>query len=466
MLSEQLLGPLEASLTTSAPMCSTCAFEPFCGADPVYHHTTQGDPVGHKAFSDFCSRNMGIFTTLLQLARDDPFSPSASTPMGKPMMKLTARTRITGINGPVCQRTSGGSPGRINPTSATPSPASSPQPNRTRTANCFWNQRARTALAGRSAPSTYLPNCSTSASGTFLAITPDGRRVSVLWKSTARHNSLLLTEQCDNLCLMCSQPPKTRDDAHLFRRAKKVIDLLPASATGIGLTGGEPTLNEDALIDLLQHCARVRPALPLHLLSNGRRFARRAFTARYAAVGLQDIMVGIPLYAPEPGLHDYVVQAGGAFAETVRGMLNLAALHQRFEIRIVIQKHTASILPALADYIVRNLPFVSQVALMGLEMTGLALRNSPEVWIDPADYRSELHEAATTLKDSGILTKIFNHQLCVLDHDLWPLAVQSISDWKNDYTTQCSSCAVKHQCGGIFTTSHGRISKHLIPIVS
>ena len=74
LLSEQLLNPLEASVTTSAPMCSTCAFEPFCGADPVYHHTTQGDPVGHKAFSDFCRRNMGIFTTLLQLAREDPFT--------------------------------------------------------------------------------------------------------------------------------------------------------------------------------------------------------------------------------------------------------------------------------------------------------------------------------------------------------------------------------------------------------
>ena len=74
LMSDQLIGPLEASITTSAPMCSTCAFEPFCGSDPVYHHATQGDALGHKAFSDFCSRNMGIFTILLERSRDDPFA--------------------------------------------------------------------------------------------------------------------------------------------------------------------------------------------------------------------------------------------------------------------------------------------------------------------------------------------------------------------------------------------------------
>src|ERR1039457_5546301 len=85
--------------------------------------------------------------------------------------------------------------------------------------------------------------------GDIIGITSDGRRVTVLWKSTATHNSLLLTEQCDNYCLMCSQPPKTREDAWLFERAKRIVSLLPPSAHSMGLTGGEPTLHADALID-------------------------------------------------------------------------------------------------------------------------------------------------------------------------------------------------------------------------
>jgi His-Xaa-Ser system radical SAM maturase HxsB len=73
MLSDTLLSPLTESVTISAPMCSTCAFEPYCGADPVFHHTTMGDFTGHKALSAFCRRNMGVFTLLLRKMRDDPY---------------------------------------------------------------------------------------------------------------------------------------------------------------------------------------------------------------------------------------------------------------------------------------------------------------------------------------------------------------------------------------------------------
>jgi His-Xaa-Ser system radical SAM maturase HxsC len=302
------------------------------------------------------------------------------------------------------------------------------------------------------------------AEGDIIYISPDGSRVSVLWKNTAVHNSLLLTEQCDNYCLMCSQPPKTRDDTWLFERAKRVVSLLPGTARSLGLTGGEPTLHADALIGLLEHCRDTAPWLQLHLLSNGRRFADIGFSQRYAGVGIRDIMVGIPVYAPEPGLHDFIVQASGAFEETVHGILNLATLGQCIELRVVVQRHTVPVLPELAVFIARNLPFVDQVALMGLEMTGLARPNSAEVWIDPADYQAELADATFTLAAAGIVTKIFNHQLCVLDERLWPFAVRSISDWKNDYLDICSNCSVRDVCGGVFTTSGSRLSAALRPI--
>ncbi len=199
---------------------------------------------------------------------------------------------------------------------------------------------------------------------------------------------------------MCSQPPKEREDSWLFDRARKVVSLLPEDARSLSLTGGEPTLHADALIELLEHCRRVAPELSIHLLSNGRRFADPAFARRYASVDLADIMVGIPVYAPEPGLHDFVVQAAGAFDETIHGVLNLASLGQAVELRVVIQRHTVPILVGLATYIARNLPFVAQVALMGLEMTGLARPNSALVWADPADYQRELAEAVDILVHS------------------------------------------------------------------
>jgi His-Xaa-Ser system radical SAM maturase HxsC len=301
-------------------------------------------------------------------------------------------------------------------------------------------------------------------SGDIIYVPAGGRRVTVLWKNSARHNGLLLTEQCDNYCLMCSQPPKEREDSWLFDRARKVISLLPGDARSLSLTGGEPTLNADALIGLLEHCRRVAPGLSVHLLSNGRRFAELAFSRRYADVGLADIMAGIPVYAPEPGLHDFIVQAAGAFDETIHGILNLASLGQAVELRVVIQRHTVPVLADLATYIARNLPFVAQVALMGLEMTGLARPNSALVWAEPADYQRELVEAVDILATAGIATRIYNHQLCVLDQRLWPYAVRSISDWKNDYLEICRSCSVRDACGGVFTTSGNRLSRHLRPV--
>lgn len=71
MTSDALLDPLEASFAGSAPMCSDCAFQPFCGSDPVFHHATQADIVGHKPSSAFCKRNMAIVRRLIELLRGD-----------------------------------------------------------------------------------------------------------------------------------------------------------------------------------------------------------------------------------------------------------------------------------------------------------------------------------------------------------------------------------------------------------
>ena len=72
MLSESLLQPLEESFAFSAPMCTDCAFESYCGADPVYHYATTGDFVGRKPQSGFCHRNMSIFKLLLDRYENDP----------------------------------------------------------------------------------------------------------------------------------------------------------------------------------------------------------------------------------------------------------------------------------------------------------------------------------------------------------------------------------------------------------
>jgi His-Xaa-Ser system radical SAM maturase HxsC len=156
-----------------------------------------------------------------------------------------------------------------------------------------------------------------------------------------------------------------------------------------------------------------------------------------------------------------VVQSKGAFEETVRGIINLGEAGARVEIRVVVHKQTAPALPEIAEYIARNLPFVEQVALMGLEMIGFARANMADVWVDPAEYREELREAVALLSRRGVRTLIYNHQLCLIDRELWPFAVRSISDWKNEYHPECSDCSVRERCGGFFFSAKYRHSENI-----
>ena len=72
VLSEKLVELVGASLSQCAPECLNCVYESHCGADPVYHHATQKDPVGIKPHSGFCSRQKGVMGTVLDLLDNSP----------------------------------------------------------------------------------------------------------------------------------------------------------------------------------------------------------------------------------------------------------------------------------------------------------------------------------------------------------------------------------------------------------
>jgi uncharacterized protein len=72
ILSDKLVGAISSSLTQCAPECSTCVYESHCGADPVYHHATQGDALGIKPLSAFCARQKGIMGLLLNILENSP----------------------------------------------------------------------------------------------------------------------------------------------------------------------------------------------------------------------------------------------------------------------------------------------------------------------------------------------------------------------------------------------------------
>ncbi|MBH1432443.1 His-Xaa-Ser system radical SAM maturase HxsC [Stenotrophomonas maltophilia] len=285
--------------------------------------------------------------------------------------------------------------------------------------------------------------------GDVVELNPLQRKVAIRYRRGDTGNVLFATERCDSYCLMCSQPPRQIQDDWRVKHLLDLIDLIDPEEPSLAISGGEPTLLGEGLVDVVAKCAEVLPNTHLHILSNGRLRAS-GLHGKFAGIH-PNLSWGIPLYGDHYALHDYVVQSEGAFAETLRGLYALEAARQRVEIRVVLVKPTVERLVQLARYIWRNLPFVEHVALMGIEPIGFAKAHQRELWADPADYGDMLAEAVGLLAEGGIPVSLYNLPLCALDRSLWPYAVQSISPWKNDYLPACDGCSVRERCGGFFS---------------
>jgi His-Xaa-Ser system radical SAM maturase HxsB len=68
---DAFLNLAAASCNQSLTGCSDCAFQPYCGSDPIHNHATQGDIFGHRPTSDFCRRNMEIIKHLFRLIAEN-----------------------------------------------------------------------------------------------------------------------------------------------------------------------------------------------------------------------------------------------------------------------------------------------------------------------------------------------------------------------------------------------------------
>ena len=267
-------------------------------------------------------------------------------------------------------------------------------------------------------------------------------------------NALFVTGQCNNRCVMCCQPPVANDDIDfLYAKNLRLVESAPKELDTIGITGGEPTLLDDRLISLLQHIRQHLPDTAIHILSNGRRFSDEGFVRDFATAADGHAMVGIPLHADSPLLHDQIAGVEGAYNETMLGLYNLAAYDIDIELRIVVNKMNYRRLPKMASFISKNLAFVSCVAFMAMEDIGYTIKNREKIWIEPLEYVSELGKATIYLTQMEFDVSLFNLPLCLLPCSLHPFARKSISDWKKYFVTFCEQCVQKSECCGLFSTS-------------
>ncbi|MBO1588490.1 conserved hypothetical protein [Serratia proteamaculans] len=297
-----------------------------------------------------------------------------------------------------------------------------------------------------------------------IGIVNNGNMLRVILSRRANHNTVLVTERCNNSCLFCSQPPKTGNDDWLLSQSALAIASFSLNGV-VGVSGGEPLLYGDDFLHFIDFIIENSPGTALHVLTNGRKFSDVSFTRQMKERSDKiKITFGIPLYSSRSSVHDYLVGSEGAFDETVRGLINAGNSGINIELRIIPTQANYTELDDIVEFAGRVFSNINQISLMGLESIGWARKNWSSIFVEHDSYSEKILSAVETAQRSGIPLTIFNYPLCHLPERAWGFATQSISDWKNYYPKECDECTQKSSCAGYFSSSKGRFHQPPRPI--
>lgn len=283
--------------------------------------------------------------------------------------------------------------------------------------------------------------------GDVILVRRGARTAHRLIRQHSRHNTLLVTEQCDQKCIMCSQPPKLQH-LDLFESFGQALELAPENSR-IGITGGEPTLHKKALFGLLANARKKRPDLTFHVLTNAQHFEEDDI-ASIEALGSDAVLWGIPLYSADALTHDKIVEKNGAFARLGQSLSYLARAGARIELRTVLLKANSEGLDELADFVSRKLSFIDFWAIMQLENIGYARKNWSDIFFDTSLDFEPLATAIDLASGRGLNLVLYNFPLCTVPVAYRHFCTNSISDWKNKHLPFCEGCSAISSCAGFF----------------
>ena len=266
-------------------------------------------------------------------------------------------------------------------------------------------------------------------------------------RRNSQHNTFLITERCDQFCVMCSQPPKEYE-LDLFDEYTQAIIYSPSEAI-IGISGGEPLLYKEKVFELIRNTVERRPDVGFHILTNAQHLSDHDLAA-LSKLPLKKVKFAVPLYSSEPGLHDEIVGKVGAFEAAIHGISILMEAGAEVEIRTVVMQQNASDLVKLAQLLAWNMPDIDHWAIMQLEYIGFARKNWKSIFFDHSLNSSNLSEAIAAAEQHGVKCILYNMPLCTLPEDLRHLAPPTISDWKKKLFDQCAGCGASSNCSGFF----------------
>jgi MoaA/NifB/PqqE/SkfB family radical SAM enzyme len=269
--------------------------------------------------------------------------------------------------------------------------------------------------------------------------------------------------KCDNLCVMCANSKgfarNTSRDYSLGRQALRLERHLRGRAAyrknsrtagAWNLTGGEPTLNPDFL-KTIAYFRRRLPGELLVLLSNGRRFADKAFAAAFAAAARPPFRLAVSLHGGSAAAHDQVTGVKGSFAQTAAGLGNIFALKDgpAVELRVILHKLNYRKLAATLRFIKKKFRGGNfRLVVMHYESEGRGAVNAARLGVSLAGTARQVN-ACSRLLASFKEPALYHFPLCLLKPSLRRLAAVSLPPEDRVYPAACRVCGLKQGCVGL-----------------
>lgn len=262
----------------------------------------------------------------------------------------------------------------------------------------------------------------------------------LLFRCGKNEITIVATTKCNHKCVMCPQKLNVDPSENdlIIRRVLENLDY--KFFTGITFTGGEPFL-KTGFIELALE--KSPENVFITILSNG------SILPSEKILRSGRVKICVPLYSSFDEIHNFMT-GSSSFYKIVKNLMRISSFNVPLELRFVMTKLNSKNLLEFSRFVSRNLPFVQDVAFMGMELTESAAKNRNELWINPKDYVSDLQKAADYLSDFKITTWIYNLPFCLFDKSHQKYLVKSISLWKIRYLEKCQSCEMKENCDGMF----------------
>lgn len=287
---------------------------------------------------------------------------------------------------------------------------------------------------------------------TDILLEENGKR-HLLFRIENRELTFFLTSKCNQHCIMCPQKLDidSPDNDLILQR---VIDNLDYDVLdGICFTGGESILK----MKFIEQVVKKAPErIFITILTNG------TIMPNVEILKSPRVKLCVPLYASYDELHNKMTGVQ-SFYKVIENLIKISQYETLIELRFVMTSLNWQCLEEYARFVWRNLPFIQDVAFMGMELTAEALKNKDELWINPKEYIDALQKAVSYLDSCDVTAWIYNLPLCLFDEPYRKFVVKSISPWKVRYVTTCDKCKMKSDCGGMFFSDVKEVEKIIIP---